>query len=741
MTDTKDAKDGHGRTACSECQRRKQKCNREWPCNHCQKRKVADKCHFKELNPNAVDRSAGETSKKRGREPDSSHADELDDILNEDDDDNDDLGLEALGYSSSNIFTDMRNAAGPKIKMRPPEKQDFALPSACPQLQHALDALPPRPYLDQLVDNFLTHVNFHYFIIYPPSFRDEYRDWWTARAENQPLGLQWTCLLLMVCACSAQYCSVELEGRLQRDFLQSCQTLGEKYHGAGRQLYSVIPVGHSHFYSVQQLLHSCYWFKSEAQFPESWHILNSAVRAAQDLGMHQETENDGLSMLEKEMRRRVWCVLDTWDWQISALLARPIIIDRADCNVAFPSLNLESYSPSPSLHMTMQSQLIKQLADRFGLPKNVQSEDEVREYQTMLEQWISTFPPTYDVNRPDKSQDQLHPWIVLHRHYLHTMAHSMLLDPIRAYLAKVVNKNTSEKSLQIRRDGVRYALRLMDALYGFFDYVWPRDAKFHFVLFCIFDTATVHGSVILHDEDKTVERRDEILVAIERAIDMVDRLKEKILPAKTYLFVLKKMQRKVLKKLGIFNRIGNKKQRLEQSSLSSLPGPAPGTTSTYSSQAAPASASGPSTSSRSHFDSHGASTTTVESGSSLTGPPMPAGPELAIPEPTAYPASGPFDMPLFSDNNWPPETGMYFDPLAMQGQFLPDGQPTLDALSLHPSADPSMGPDMGFPTIATEELGELANLWRWESLDLGFIEQTPAQSDPPPPGPPTEGTE
>lgn len=51
------------RQACNECQRRKQKvcgrtpwclqcmltrkkCSREWPCNHCLKRKVADKCTF-----------------------------------------------------------------------------------------------------------------------------------------------------------------------------------------------------------------------------------------------------------------------------------------------------------------------------------------------------------------------------------------------------------------------------------------------------------------------------------------------------------------------------------------------------------------------------------------------------------------------------------------------------------------------------------------------------------------------
>lgn len=59
-------KNGRAPTSCLECQRRKQKvwfidlktiirssqadltlqCSREWPCNHCQSRKVPHLCHF-----------------------------------------------------------------------------------------------------------------------------------------------------------------------------------------------------------------------------------------------------------------------------------------------------------------------------------------------------------------------------------------------------------------------------------------------------------------------------------------------------------------------------------------------------------------------------------------------------------------------------------------------------------------------------------------------------------------------
>lgn len=88
----------------------------------------------------------------------------------------------------------------------------------------------------------------------------------------------------MICACSAQYPDPQLKEKLERDLGQPTQRLSEKYHTAGRELYHTIPVGNSHMYTVQALLHSCSWFKSEARFVECWHALTATVREAQELG-------------------------------------------------------------------------------------------------------------------------------------------------------------------------------------------------------------------------------------------------------------------------------------------------------------------------------------------------------------------------------------------------------------------------------------------------------------------------
>ncbi|PHH71571.1 hypothetical protein CDD80_5134 [Ophiocordyceps camponoti-rufipedis] len=510
---------GHGRTACTEY-----------------------KCRFSTCTPAPARNEAG-------RKRELSH-DDLTDSSDTSPWDDGDSGFGALGYTAGHLFSVL---AASDRRLRPPVKQQrqFCLDVAsCPQLERVLHVLPPRPYTDSLVQNFLNSVNFHYYIIYPPSFLDEYRQWWASRSENQPLGLQWTCLLLMVCACSAQYTDVDLQRKLEQDLGVSTQRLTESYHNAARELHSVVPVGNNHLYNVQSLLHSCYWYKSEARFVECWHVLSAAVREAQELDIHQELVSGPMSEFEREMRRRVWCVLDTWDWQISALLSRPMIIDRTDCEVGLPSLKLEGYSPSPLLHMKLQSELIAELAHNFKLPKNVVSPAQVFKYQAMIESWMARFPNTYAFEDADESSDLQRPWIVLHRHYLRTMSYSMILDPIRAYLARPITAASHPDELRIRSDGIDYSLRLMDALYGFFGHVYPRDAKFHFVLFCIFDTAAVLCSAFMHDGDGSIPRRQDIIRAIDGAVDMLRRLANVTKTAKTSYDILSRVSQRVM-------RVGN----------------------------------------------------------------------------------------------------------------------------------------------------------------------------------------
>lgn len=132
--------------------------------------------------------------------------------------------------------------------------------------------------------NFLDNVNFHYYIVYPPSFREAYDAWWVDREHGKNLGLQWTCLLLTALACSVQQTDLASEQALEAALGEPLRVTTNKFHNAARELQSVIPSANYHILNVQQQLYSCYWFKTEARFIEAWHVLSAAVREAQELG-------------------------------------------------------------------------------------------------------------------------------------------------------------------------------------------------------------------------------------------------------------------------------------------------------------------------------------------------------------------------------------------------------------------------------------------------------------------------
>lgn len=88
----------------------------------------------------------------------------------------------------------------------------------------------------------------------------------------------------MVCACSVQHMDAQLGHDMEEKLGASAKELTLRYHDAARELHSAIPVGEGHIYSVQYLLHSCYWFKAEARFAECWQVLGAVVREAQMIG-------------------------------------------------------------------------------------------------------------------------------------------------------------------------------------------------------------------------------------------------------------------------------------------------------------------------------------------------------------------------------------------------------------------------------------------------------------------------
>ncbi|KAL5497945.1 LCB2 [Sanghuangporus vaninii] len=92
---------------------------------------------------------------------------------------------------------------------------------------------------------------------------------------------------------------------------------------------------------------------------QSWLYVGMAVRMAQDLGMHRNSDNwtrDGellFSPIEQQLRKRIWYSCVVMDKYVSAYIGRPLSIFEADYDTRLPSIDedeeLELWAPNESM--------------------------------------------------------------------------------------------------------------------------------------------------------------------------------------------------------------------------------------------------------------------------------------------------------------------------------------------------------------------------------------------------------
>ncbi|KAL7955028.1 hypothetical protein V8C34DRAFT_327664 [Trichoderma compactum] len=453
------------KTSCTECQRRKQKCNRIFPCVHCKNRGVQRNCNFKEKPSkpaNQPTQASGATtketaagagaSKKRSRgssEDSSSDSDSDADTGNG--------GLDSAGQNGVAVDSDNQ---GPLV----PEQSGGQLTQLSPSIQ----TRQPRP-----------------------------------RRKRQYYLSAATC--------------PELRTALS--------IIPEDRNHVARYLYSAMPTGHYHKNNVLWLLHSTYWYKAEAMFVEACHMFYTAVREAQELGFDTELDANNVPNFELEIRRRAWCVIDSWDWQIASGLARDTMVDHSKCNAKRPSLTLETDGEfSPLMHMKMQSDLVHKLAGRFPCPAQIKTRSDVVEYKGMIDEWMRNFPPIFALTNPDTSNDKKQAWIEYHRHYNYTMGYMMVLNPFRPHMALPYTDNSSAEELELRRIAVDLTLLLVQVLDNWLKFLTFRDGRFHFIIFSLVDAATVMSNMVLNDEAQTLPRRDDVYRAIKTTLVLQRKL-------------------------------------------------------------------------------------------------------------------------------------------------------------------------------------------------------------------------
>ncbi len=120
--------------------------------------------------------------------------------------------------------------------------------------------------------------------MYPPQFSEQYQKWWDDRDNGRPLNPQLTCLILRVCACSAQYLPPDLRDQIENRLQLKAKLLTRQFHDAAQRLSITVSPGQGGLIQIQQIFLSAFWFKSDSRWVESWHALGAAIHEAQELG-------------------------------------------------------------------------------------------------------------------------------------------------------------------------------------------------------------------------------------------------------------------------------------------------------------------------------------------------------------------------------------------------------------------------------------------------------------------------
>ncbi|KAH6715859.1 fungal-specific transcription factor domain-containing protein [Leptodontidium sp. MPI-SDFR-AT-0119] len=342
-------------TACAECHRRKQKCDRRNPCNFCIARKVPSKCLYgNRLRPTR----ASATPEDRPRADGSVGSNARDRSTT--------YGLPLNGADQFSgheySFEADRNRLPSLANLL---RDDEANPGASTLDYSVIEApysngprsfhgyLPPTPAIHDLVDIFFAQYNPQLHILEKCYFRDLLSLWLHERSTPlkylKPEDLiqeldSFPALLFQVLGLAVQVTSPD--ALVLMDMTKHELESAQAYSDIGIHLLRSFDMQRFTLVAVQAYLLRSSWLKNLGRGVESWHCLGVAIRHAQELGLHEGREihqrssdraSKTLSLFwYEEYKRRVWATVFIFDGLMTLMLRRPRMINIEDCDVKKP---------------------------------------------------------------------------------------------------------------------------------------------------------------------------------------------------------------------------------------------------------------------------------------------------------------------------------------------------------------------------------------------------------------------
>lgn len=569
--------------SCTECHRRKQKCDRAFPCSNCVARNKESVCHYE--NESARKQQLLEEKTNGSSQEDRAYGGiklESDSAAQ----------VSAFGYAKSNGNNNTTLGIFKKIESHEADLDGVLPQPAMSGVDHSglrekykslIRQLPSKTYIEKLLPTYFREVNYHYYPLDEGTFRDLLKSWYSlsfSTLNKGPLQLPgdlqfFPALLFQILALALQFEPPDYDPSL--DSLKyaasmSFDDLASDYSESGVSILNLLGKRHTTLVTVQAGFLRTAYLKNCGMVPESWHSLSSSIRDAQEIGLHKVTIDRGSrkpnqkpedileSLWIEQLRRRMWTILSLWDIHMAIVLGRPTTIDPRDGKPAFPidapiPQNRREVAPAPRTDLdpptplTMllwTAEIAAPLWDIFNLEKEDPHQNnfaKVKKMHLLINQITLHCPPYFRAENPDTTFDS-HPecyWLSRARPGFQNGAAFTIMALHRPY---IFTNSTS------RTAALRAGLDILRAQRKIFNLLAAKDYKLFSLVLNTFDAIVLVAAIYILHPYENREDLDDTLQHYEWAMERFETMRDRNSMASAALGVLKAIHMRLKKALG-----------------------------------------------------------------------------------------------------------------------------------------------------------------------------------------------
>ncbi|KAH8175695.1 fungal specific transcription factor domain-containing protein [Sarocladium implicatum] len=545
------------------------RCDRDLPCANCKSRNKESLCAYDDSAPTAKEQRGKDQSPKdasptsAGQTPPAAFSTKAAD-----------WGYGATGPSTMGLLRKIESAGseGQHAQLIPTDSQpDNA--AIADKYKTLIRQLPSRPLTQKLVGVYFRHLNWHYSFLEEVIFREQLEEWNSLpyASLSTPLNLPaetrvFPALLFQVVA-TALLILEDVEEVDEKEFESlkyaggmTWEDLANELCESGKDLLRLFEKRHVALATVQAEFLMAAFTKYTAKVAESWHMLASAIRDAQELGMHSDNldprpkDQSIESVLENQwliqVRRKMYMILAIWDMSCAMILGRPTLMSWGPGlptrpidaevplnrrNVPLVARNPEKDPPTPVTrvlwlsNMTRLMRDIQTLQDEGPFPKDFSKVDEL---QNKIQGLEDAEPAFLRLQNPDTQWDvgDRAVWIQDARLYFSQFHNFCMLALHRQYIFH--RKKSRDVALAV-------CMNTLECHQNIFQDLPPMSWRNYLLFFGSFDAIVVVSSIFIMYPHENVEHRENALQHFRWTISRFETMQSRNGLARSALGVLK----------------------------------------------------------------------------------------------------------------------------------------------------------------------------------------------------------